>query len=68
MLCTVYYKETGEQIGSFVFDREFTKVYPRFGTDNLINTMYVIMGYMTDVAIYDTVAKQLNRTIDVVYS
>lgn len=68
MLCTVYYKRTGEQLGSFVFDREFTKIYPRFGSDNLYNTMYVIMGYMADVAIYDSVAHLLDRTIEVVYS
>lgn len=66
IFCHIYYKPTEELMGTFIIDSTFTKVYPQFAVDHWVNSMYVIIGYITDAVLYSTVAMQLNKTIDVI--
>lgn len=67
ILCKVYHKTTGTMMGSFIYDKTFTRVYPSFSDSRAMRTLFIIMGYITDAVIYSTVASELNRTIEVVY-
>ncbi len=64
--CQIYYKLTNAFMGSFIIDSTFTRVYPQFAVDHWVNSMYAIIGYVTDAMIYSSVAQQLNKTIDIV--
>lgn len=66
IFCQIYYKPTGEMLGSFIFDKDFNNVYPHWSVDNWVRSMYVIIGYVADAVIYSTVAQQLNRRLNVV--
>lgn len=66
IFCQIYCKSTEEFMGSFIIDSAFTKVYPQFAVNNWVRSMYTIIGYIADAAIYSTVASQLNKTLEVV--
>ena len=68
VLCYVYYRPTNELLGSFIFDKDFNNVYPRWSVNDWVYSMYVIIGYVADAIIYASVAQQLNRRINVVIS
>lgn len=64
ILCQVYIKETGEPIGSFVYNKDCNEIYPTLVAQRLVNTFTVIMGYVTETVLYSTMASKLNRTIE----
>lgn len=66
--CVVYHVASQSNVGSFVFDKEFMNIYPSLGVDSPINTLLVIMGYLSEENVYSSVAKTLNRTLKVKYN
>ena len=65
-VCKIYVKTTGEMLGTFIFDSDFSNVYPHWSVENWVYSMYVIMGYVADAVIYSVVAQQLNRKINII--
>lgn len=66
IFCQIYCEKTSQLMGTFTFDKEMQNVYPKFGVDNWVNSMYVIIGYIAGVTVYDVVVKHLTRTINIV--
>lgn len=64
-ICEVYDKRTEDQIGTFVFNQDFSEVYPRTNRDGVINTLHVIIGYVADSLVYSRAAGMLSKTIKV---
>lgn len=62
--CQVYRRDTGEKIGTFLYDKDCTTIYPSLAEPRLVNTFIVIMGYVTDSVLYSTVASKLNSVIE----
>lgn len=65
-ICEVYDKKTEEQIGNFIFNQEFTEVYPHISYDGVENTLHVIIGYVADSMVYSRAAGLLQKTIKVI--
>lgn len=63
--CEVFDKRTEEQIGNFIFNQDFTEVYPHISNDNVAVTLQVIMGYVADSMVYSMAAGHLVKTINI---
>lgn len=63
--CIVYCRDTYEYVGDFLFDSEMTVVHPRLALPRLERTFCVIVGYILDSLVYATVARQLDRKLEI---
>lgn len=64
--CEVYELGTEKSIGSFVFNREFTEVYPRPATTGVSLTLQMIIGYIADTLVYTLAASSLIKDIQII--
>lgn len=64
----VYYYMTGEIMGTYIFNEDFTAVRLATVEGGLPNTLKVIAGYIADVSIYSTLTDCLNRKIEITAS
>lgn len=66
LLCEVYEIGSEKSIGSFVFNRDLTEVYPRYAMDGAQLTLQIIIGYVADTLVYSMAASSLVKTIKVI--
>lgn len=67
LFCSVYFFRSGNKVATFTFDKDFRKVYPITNNDHWLESIMIMAGYVADTLIYQSVASQLNRTIEVVF-
>lgn len=65
-ICEVYDKRTEDQIGNFIFNKEFTEVYPHTSVRGIESTLQVIIGYVADSLVYSRAAGMLQSTIKII--
>ena len=62
-ICEVYELKSQNQIGTFIFNQDFTEVSPHSSSDGVFYTLCVIIGYVADTLVYSRVAGLLEQTI-----
>lgn len=63
--CEVYDIDRQYPIGRFDFAQDFSEVYVAANTDGVSNTLQVILGYVADMEVYNSVASDLDKTINI---
>lgn len=63
--CRVFLMPSGEDVGALTFEKDLSKVYTSLGQYNIINTLYVISGYIADSILFSLLGNEFYRTIEV---
>lgn len=64
-VCEVFDKLSEEQVGTFIFNKDFSEVNLLTNNDGYTKTLHVIIGYVADSMVYSIAASNLIKNIKV---
>lgn len=65
-VCEVYEMKSENPVGGFIFNQDFSEVYPHISREGMTLTLYTIIGYVADSMVYNLAASSLSREIKIV--
>lgn len=66
--CMVYYEKTQEQLGMFIYSKDWSKVTAHFPQYGLSDYVLVLLAYMMDSFVYLIAAAHTNAKVEIVAS